>query len=74
QASIKAEETQEDDGQVAHDDAVVKSLQDVTIHEMKYQGVVMSEAEKQMALKLFPAVSGLAHCVHNSSSLNKKFQ
>ena len=50
------EETQADDGQVAHDDAVVKSLRDIAVHEMENEGVVMSEAEKWMALKLFPAV------------------
>ncbi len=50
------EEIQADDGQVAHDDAVVKSLRDIAVHEMENEGVVMSEAEKRMALKLFPAV------------------
>jgi hypothetical protein len=50
------EEIQVDDGQVAHDDAVVESLHDIAVHEMENEGVVMSEAEKQMALKLFPAV------------------
>ena len=53
------EDIQEDDGQVAHDDAVVKSLRDVAVQEMRAQGVVMSEAEKKMALKLFPAVQSL---------------
>jgi len=53
------EDTQEDDGQVAHDDAVVKSLHDIAVDEMEDQGVVMSEAEKRMALKLFPAVQSL---------------
>ena len=50
------EEIQADDGQVAHDDAVVKSLRDIAVREMENEGVVMSEAEKRMALKLFPAV------------------
>jgi len=53
------EDTQEDDGQVAHDDAVVKSLRDIAVDEMEDQGVVMSETEKRMALKLFPAVQSL---------------
>jgi len=50
------EEIQADDGQVAHDDAVVKSLCDIAVREMENEGVVMSEAEKWMALKLFPVV------------------
>jgi len=50
------EDIQVDDGQVAHDDAVVKSLHDIAVRDMAAQGVTMSEAEKQMALKLFPAV------------------
>ena len=50
------EEIQADDGQVAHDDAVVKSLCDIAVCEMENEGVVMSEAEKWMALKLFPVV------------------
>ena len=56
---LAEEDTQEDDGQIAHDDAVVKSLHDVAVQEMRPQGVVMSEAEKRMALKLFPAVQSL---------------
>jgi hypothetical protein len=50
------ENTQEDDGQIAHDDAVVKSLRDIAIRDMEAEGVVMSDEERQMALKLFPAV------------------
>jgi len=56
---LAEEDTQEDDGQIAHDDAVVKSLHDVAVHEMEAKGIVMSEAEKKMALKLFPAVQSL---------------
>ena len=50
------EDIQEDDGQVAHDDAVVKSLRDIAVRDMEAQDVIMSEAEKRMALKLFPVV------------------
>jgi hypothetical protein len=53
---LAEEDTQEDDGQVAHDDAVVKSLRDIAVRDMEDEGVVMSDAEKRMALKLFPAV------------------
>lgn len=57
QVLIDLEEgTQEDDGQIAHDDAVVKSLRDIAVHEMENEGIEMSEEERKMALKLFPAV------------------
>ncbi|KAF8800450.1 hypothetical protein BYT27DRAFT_7055828, partial [Phlegmacium glaucopus] len=75
QVLIDSEEnTQEDDGQLAHDDAVVKSLRDIAVYEMEARGVVMSDAERRMALKLFPSVSGLARCIHDSSTLNERFQ
>ena len=48
--------TQENDSQIAHDDAVVKSLRDIAVHEMEMEGIEMSEEERWMALKLFPAV------------------
>jgi len=50
------EGAQEDDGQIAHDDAVVKSLRDIAELEMERRGVEMSQEERRMALKLFPAV------------------
>jgi len=57
QVLIDLEEgAQEDDGQIAHDDAVVKSLRDIAELEMERRGVEMSQEERRMALKLFPAV------------------
>lgn len=56
EASVDAQETENDDGQIAHDDAVVKSLRDVAIRDMRAQGIVMTAEENQMALKLFPVV------------------
>ena len=52
----EAEECEEDVGQVAHDNAVVKSLHDIAIQEMEKRGVVMSSDEEKLALRLFPAV------------------
>jgi hypothetical protein len=56
EAVVEAQEIQDDDGQIAHDDAVVKSLPDVAIQEMAKKNVVMTDAENWMALKIFPAV------------------
>ncbi|KAG5633037.1 hypothetical protein H0H81_011893, partial [Sphagnurus paluster] len=56
EAQAELEETGEDDGQVAHDDAVVKTLCDVAIQQMAKRGVTMSQEEEKTALKLFPAV------------------
>lgn len=56
EAQAELEETGEDDGQVAHDDAVVKTLRDVAIQQMAKRGVTMSQEEEKTALKLFPAV------------------
>jgi hypothetical protein len=56
EAVVEAEEGNGDDGQVAHDNAVVKSLRDIAIQEMSWKGVVMSLEEEKMALRLFPAV------------------
>ncbi|KAF8901916.1 hypothetical protein CPB84DRAFT_1679335, partial [Gymnopilus junonius] len=74
EAVVDAEGNEGDDGQIAHDDAVVKSLHEVAIWEMRAQGVVMTAAEEREALKLFPAVAGLAQRIHDSSPLNEQFQ
>ena len=63
QAAEDAEDIPEDDGKIAHDDAVVKTLRDLAIQEMRQEGVVMSDAENRMALKLFPAVQLLFHII-----------
>ena len=55
EALVEAQEDQ-DDGQVAHDDAVVKSLHDIAIHQMAEKGVTMMADEEKVALKVFPAV------------------
>jgi len=46
----------EDDGQVAHDDAVVHSSHDLAIQKMAIMGVTMTAEEEREALKLFPVV------------------
>ena len=54
------EDTQEDDGQIAYDNVVVKSLRNIAVLEMEKEGVEMSEEERRMALKLFPAVQSFS--------------
>ncbi|KAF8873412.1 hypothetical protein CPB84DRAFT_1690769, partial [Gymnopilus junonius] len=60
--------------QVVHDEEVVKSLRQTAIHTMASRGVTMTLAEEKEALKLFPAVSGLAHHVHDNDAIRWKFQ
>lgn len=67
------ENTQEDDGQIAHDDAVIKSLRDIAIHDMEAEGVVMSEEERRMALKLFPAVQSFLNISSACSEVLSRF-
>jgi hypothetical protein len=53
----QAAEEDADDGQAAHDNAVVKSLRDKAILQMhNNHQISMSSEEERMALKLFPAV------------------
>src|SRR3954465_10149812 len=56
EASLDAQVEQDDEGQIAHDEATVKSMRDQAIQIMAAQGVRMSAQEKSEALKLFPAV------------------
>jgi hypothetical protein len=62
---------QEDDGQIAHDGEVIKSIQDLAIYEMRERGVCMTSAEEKEALKLFPVVFFKIYCL---SSLLMYFQ
>ncbi|PPQ93966.1 hypothetical protein CVT25_014284 [Psilocybe cyanescens] len=57
EAVVDAEDDGGDDGQVAHDNAVVRSLRDIAIEEMGRKGVMMSSEEEKMALQLFSAVA-----------------
>ncbi|PPQ94387.1 hypothetical protein CVT25_002715 [Psilocybe cyanescens] len=56
EAMINAQEAENDTRQIAHDDVVVLTLQDVAIQEMADKGVIRMDEEEQQALKLFPAV------------------
>ena len=61
QVLIDLEEgAQEDDGQIAYNNVVVKSLRNIAVLEMEKEGVEMSEEERRMALKLFPAVQSFS--------------
>ncbi|KAF8229487.1 hypothetical protein L208DRAFT_1286449, partial [Tricholoma matsutake] len=49
------------------------SLHGTAFQMMVEQGVVIEKDEEQMAIQIFPCVAGLAHHVHDSSTLHKKF-
>jgi hypothetical protein len=57
EASLDAQASQGDEGQIAHDDEVVKSVRDRAIVDMRRKGVRMSSGEEKMAQKIFPMVS-----------------
>ena len=89
---MDAQASQGDDGQIAHDDEVVKSIHDQAIVDMRRRNVKMTQTEEKMAQKIFPMVlisgfsfgfycssyiiqiAGLARKIHDSSTLNEKFQ
>lgn len=62
-----------DDGQVAHDEQVVKTIKGKAIASMALKGITMDSEEERSALQLFPRVAGLAHRVHDSGELKQKF-
>jgi len=56
EVSLDAQASQGDEGQIAHDDEVVKSICDRAIVEMWRKGVRMTQVEEKMAQKIFPMV------------------
>ncbi|KAI0246221.1 hypothetical protein BJV78DRAFT_1277267 [Lactifluus subvellereus] len=73
EAAVSADAEEGDNGQIAHDNSVVKTLQGRAIQIMKDQGIVIENEDKKIALQLFPCVAGLAHRVHDSATLKEKF-
>ena len=57
---MDAQESQGDEGQIAHDDEVVKSIHDRAILEMRQRNVKMTPVEEKMAQKIFPMVFGFS--------------
>ena len=53
---MDAQASQDDEGQIAHNDEVVKSIHDWAIVEMWRKGVKMTQVEEKMAQKIFPMV------------------
>jgi hypothetical protein len=49
----------EDDGRIAHDKAVMKTLRGQAIKLMADKGITIMPADNKMALQLFPRVSDL---------------
>ncbi|GBE85812.1 Putative AC transposase OS=Zea mays PE=2 SV=2 [Sparassis crispa] len=64
-----------DDGKAAHDDAAVKSVhaQAVNIAREEF-GIEMTPKEESEALGLFAKVAGLARRLHDSLTLQEKFE
>ena len=56
EAELDAQVEQDDDGQIAHDEPVVKTLRDEAIELMEEMGVEMTTEEEEVALNVFPKV------------------
>jgi archaellin len=56
EAELDAQVEQDDDGQIAHDEPVVKTLRDEAIELMEQMGVEMTTEEEEVALNVFPKV------------------
>ncbi|KAF9043281.1 hypothetical protein BJ165DRAFT_1348251 [Panaeolus papilionaceus] len=70
----EADQTVVDEGQVVHDEQVVRSIREEVIHLMKSEfAVEMSALEEKTALRIFPAVAGFARRIHDSTTLNTQF-
>ncbi|KAJ6587465.1 hypothetical protein DFH09DRAFT_909471 [Mycena vulgaris] len=63
-----------DNGEQAHDDAVIRSTRDRAMAGMGRRGVRITEAANKMALGIYPKVAGLARRVHDSVTLGTKFE
>ncbi|KAF9521710.1 hypothetical protein CPB83DRAFT_739862, partial [Crepidotus variabilis] len=74
EAELEEQVQQNDDGQIANDESTVKSIRGDAIQEMHERGVYMTTEENKTVLNIFPKVSGLAHRVHDITTLNKHFQ
>ncbi|PPQ84415.1 hypothetical protein CVT26_006537 [Gymnopilus dilepis] len=56
EAQEDARALEEDDGQIVHDEEVVRSICQLAIRDMAKEGLKMTPKEEEEALKLFPAV------------------
>jgi hypothetical protein len=56
EAELDAQVEQDDDGQIIHDEPIVKTLRDEAIELMEEIGVEMTAEEEEVALNVFPKV------------------
>ncbi|TFK18126.1 hypothetical protein FA15DRAFT_603896, partial [Coprinopsis marcescibilis] len=74
ESELTAEATQDNDGHAAHNTMAVKSIRKRAIDYMRTKHkVTFTAAEEKLAGGLFPKVAGLAHRVHDSSTLKEEF-
>ncbi|KAJ6619855.1 hypothetical protein B0H10DRAFT_1792778 [Mycena sp. CBHHK59/15] len=63
-----------DEGKAAHDEATIRSVRGQAIAEGIRRGLLMKAEDKNAALTLFPKVAGLARRIHDSGTLQDKFE
>ncbi|KAJ7060829.1 hypothetical protein C8F01DRAFT_988053, partial [Mycena amicta] len=63
-----------DDGKAAHDEATIRSVRGQAIAEGIARGLRMTPEDDKAALSLFPKVAGLARRIHDSGTLQEKFE
>ncbi|KAF5311813.1 hypothetical protein D9619_002319 [Psilocybe cf. subviscida] len=74
EAEVDAEDDEEDEGQVVHNEKVAKTLKEKAIRLMAQKDIVIDPKEETIAQQIFPRVAGLARRVHDSPTTNEKFQ
>ncbi|KAJ7829499.1 hypothetical protein B0H14DRAFT_2366569 [Mycena olivaceomarginata] len=63
-----------DEGKAAHDEATIRSVRGQAIAEGLRRGLQMTAQDEDAALTLFPKVAGLARRIHDSGTLQDKFE
>ncbi|KAF8960348.1 hypothetical protein BDZ97DRAFT_1905934 [Flammula alnicola] len=63
-----------DEGKAAHDEAAVNSVKGQAIAAARAMGLSLNPSQEKIALELFPKVAGLARRVHDSPTLQEKFE
>ncbi|KAI0061954.1 hypothetical protein BV25DRAFT_1804810, partial [Artomyces pyxidatus] len=63
-----------DPAKAAHDDSAVSSVKGQAVREAAAYGVILTAREEKTALGLFPKVAGLARRLHDSPTLQEKFE
>ncbi|TFY82246.1 hypothetical protein EWM64_g1767 [Hericium alpestre] len=63
-----------DSAKIAHDEAAVKTISGQAVQLAAEDGITMTNDERSDALGLFPKVAGLARKVHDSPTLQERFE